>query len=90
VLEGLLDPEGMLGDLPHELFTGAGEIPPRLDGAGGTKLPRMSPWARRSAIHVASFTSRLRPGIAWICRELRRSCVTDAPATTRVQATTVR
>jgi hypothetical protein len=26
VLEGLLDSEGVLGDLPHELFAGAGEI----------------------------------------------------------------
>jgi hypothetical protein len=32
VLEGLLDPEGMLGNLPHELFAGAGEIAQLLDG----------------------------------------------------------
>src|SRR5260370_678024 len=29
--------------------------------AGGTKLPRINPWARTSAIHIASFTSGLRP-----------------------------
>ena len=31
-------------------------------GAGGTKLLRISPCASRSAIHVASFMSLLRPG----------------------------
>ena len=31
-------------------------------GWGGTKLERISPWARRSAIYSASFTSVLRPG----------------------------
>src|SRR3982751_6619895 len=33
-------------------------------GIAGTKLGRMRPWASRSASHVASFTSVLRPGTA--------------------------
>src|SRR5215204_3411474 len=33
-------------------------------GIVGTKLGRMRPWASRSASHVASFTSVLRPGTA--------------------------
>ena len=41
-----------------------GEYPQLLDRAGGTKLARISPWAKRSAIHIASFTSVLRPGTA--------------------------
>ena len=35
--------------------------------AGGTKLPRINPCASRSAIHVASLTSLLRPGILRMC-----------------------
>src|SRR5215212_1830087 len=34
-------------------------------GIAGTKLGRMRPWASRSASHVASFTSVLRPGTAF-------------------------
>ena len=33
-------------------------------GIAGTKLDRIRPWASRSASHVASFTSVLRPGTA--------------------------
>lgn len=38
VLEGFLNPEGMLGDLTHELFAGAGEIAQLLDGGGRSCL----------------------------------------------------
>jgi hypothetical protein len=34
---------------------------------GGTKLDRISPWASRSASHIASFTSVLRPGTFLTC-----------------------
>ena len=36
-------------------------------GVGGTRLPRISPWASRSAIQVASFMSLLRPGMFRMC-----------------------
>jgi hypothetical protein len=36
-------------------------------GAGGTKLPRTSPCARRSESHVASLTSDFRPGTLRTC-----------------------
>src|SRR6516165_4523840 len=36
-------------------------------GVGGTKLERISPCAKRSAIQVASLTSLLRPGTLRMC-----------------------
>src|SRR5437899_2193143 len=42
-------------------------------GSGGTKLLRMRPWARRSAIQVASLTSLLRPGMLRLCIALART-----------------
>src|SRR5438552_740387 len=42
-------------------------------GSGGTKLPRMRPWASQSAIHGASFTSLLRPGMLRMCLALART-----------------
>src|SRR5216683_839003 len=41
-------------------------------GPGGTKLARISPCAKRSAIQVASLTSLLRPGTLRICAGLAR------------------
>jgi len=46
-------------------------------GAGGTKLLRISPWARRSAIQVASFTSLSCPGIWRRCIALARMSSTS-------------
>ncbi|MDT4883063.1 hypothetical protein FQZ97_1190730 [compost metagenome] len=37
---------------------------------GGTKLARIRPWASRSAIHIASLTSVLRPGTFFTCAAL--------------------
>ena len=37
---------------------------------GGTKLARISPWASRSASHMASLTSVLRPGTFLTCAAL--------------------
>ena len=41
-----------------------------LDPSSGTKLALISPQATKSAIHVASFTSVLRPGTFLICAGL--------------------
>ena len=37
----------------------------------GMKLPQISPWRSRSAIHSASFTSVFRPGTALMCCGIR-------------------
>ena len=47
-------------------------------GAGGTKLPRISPCANRSAIQAASFRSLLRPGTFRMCCALASTSVNDA------------
>ena len=44
-------------------------------GAGGTKLPRISPCANRSAIQAASFRSLLRPGTFRMCCALASTSV---------------
>ena len=43
------------------------------DAGGGMKLARISPCASRSASHVASFTSLLRPGTFFTCAALART-----------------
>src|SRR5438094_389758 len=52
-------------------FTDAGHGDQAVDG--GTKLLRISPWAKRSAIQVASLTSLLRPGMLRMCMALART-----------------
>ena len=47
-------------------------------GAGGTKLPRISPCANRSAIQAASFRSLLRPGTFRMCCALASTSVNDS------------
>ena len=47
-------------------------------GAGGTKLPGISPCANRSAIQVASFRSLLRPGTFRMCCALASTSVNEA------------
>jgi hypothetical protein len=73
MLEGLLDPEDMLRDLPHELLAGAGEIAQLLDRFRGHKAAADEPWAKRSAIQVASLTSLWRPGMWRMCIALART-----------------
>jgi hypothetical protein len=79
VLQRLLDPQGVLRRLADQLLARAREIAQLLNGAGGTKLPRMRPWARQSAIQVASLTSLLRPGTVRTCRAWARTNVKLPP-----------
>ena len=62
VLQHLLDAQRVLGDLAHQLLPRPGQIAQVMNGGRRYKLLRIDPYASKSAIHVASFTSLLRPG----------------------------
>jgi hypothetical protein len=47
----------------------------------GTKLDAIRPWARRSAIHVASFTSVFRPGTFLMCIAFASTSTNDSSST---------
>src|SRR5262249_42098634 len=51
----------------------------------GTKLERISPCANRSAIHVASFTSLLRPGTLRMCAALASTSSNSPSASSTCQ-----
>jgi hypothetical protein len=48
---------------------------------GGTKLERIRPCASRSAIHIASLTSVLRPGTLRMCAALASTSSNSASST---------
>jgi hypothetical protein len=57
ILQRLLKSLDVTAFLANELFARAQQVAQNLVSASGTKLPRISPWARRSANQVASLTS---------------------------------
>jgi len=69
ILERLLDAQGVLRDLAHQLFAGTRQVSHWI-GLRGTKLALISPWTNKSAIQAASFTSLLRPGTFLMCSTL--------------------
>src|SRR3954462_1822563 len=66
-LKGLVDALDVAGLLAGQLLAGTGEVAQGLLGERGHEPGRMRPWASRSASHMASFTSVLRPGTAFTC-----------------------
>jgi hypothetical protein len=67
VFEGLLDALRVSSGLTNQLRPRSGEVAQVPHRSGGTKLLRISPNASQSAIHVASFWSRFRPGRVRMC-----------------------
>ena len=75
VLQRLLDAQGVPDDSPTSCLRVRVRSRSSWISAGGTKLPRIKPCASRSAIHVASFVSLLRPGRFRMCIALARTTV---------------
>ena len=67
VLQRLLNTLNVLRELACQLRSRPRQIAHSWIGAGGTKLARIKPCARRSEIHTASLTSLLRPGTLRMC-----------------------